>query len=53
VLLERGKNDEMAAYVSKETIMKEVAAKIKLSQRFFFYLARELSDTPRMYRRMK
>jgi hypothetical protein len=31
---------------SKETILKEMAAKIKLSQHLFFDLVRELSDTP-------
>jgi hypothetical protein len=29
VLLKHGKNNEIAAYVPKETILKEMAAKIK------------------------
>jgi hypothetical protein len=29
VLLKRGKNDEIAVYVPKETILKEIAAKIE------------------------
>jgi hypothetical protein len=29
--------------------LKEMAAKIKLSQHFFFYLVRELSDTPHIW----
>jgi acid phosphatase class B len=32
----------------KETILKEMAAKIKLNQYLFFNLVRELSDTPRI-----
>jgi hypothetical protein len=49
VLLKLGKNDGIAVYVLKETILKEMAAKIsKLSLHFFFDLVRELSDTPRM-----
>jgi hypothetical protein len=48
VLLKRGINDGIAVYVPKETILKETAAKIKLSQYFFFDLVQELSDTPRM-----
>jgi hypothetical protein len=47
VLLVRGKNDGIAVYVHKETILKEMAAKIKLSQHFFFDLVRELPDTLR------
>jgi hypothetical protein len=46
VVLKHGKNDGIAVYVLKETILKEMAAKIKLSQQFFFDLVRELSDTP-------
>jgi hypothetical protein len=42
-------NDGIAVYVPKETILMEMAAKIKLSQNFFFGLVRELSDTPRIY----
>jgi hypothetical protein len=47
VLLKRGKHDGIAVYVPKETILKEMAAKMKLSQHFFFDLVREISDTPR------
>jgi hypothetical protein len=51
VLLKRGKNDGIAVYVPKETILKEMAAKLnKLSQNFFFDLVRELSDTPCTWR---
>jgi hypothetical protein len=46
VLLKRGKNDGIAVYVPKETILKEMAAKIKLSLHFFLDLVRELSDSP-------
>jgi hypothetical protein len=46
VLLKHGKNDGIAVYVPKETILKEMAAKIKLSQHFSFDIVRELSDTP-------
>jgi hypothetical protein len=46
VLLKRGKNDGIAVYVPRGTILQEMAAKIKLSQHFFFYLVRELSNTP-------
>jgi hypothetical protein len=42
--LKREKNDGIAVYVPKETIMKEMAAKIKLSQHFLFDLVRGLSD---------
>jgi hypothetical protein len=42
VLLKHGKNDGIAVYVPKETILKEMAAKIKLSQHFFFDLVWEL-----------
>jgi hypothetical protein len=45
VLLKRGKNDEIALCVPKETILKEMAAKIKLSQLFFFDQVRELSSS--------
>jgi hypothetical protein len=47
VLLKRAKNDGIAVYVPKETIFKEMAAKIKLRQHFVFDLVRELSDIPR------
>jgi hypothetical protein len=45
VLLKLRKDDGIAVYVPKETILKEMAAKIKLSQHFFFDLVRELCDT--------
>jgi hypothetical protein len=35
VLLKHGKNDGIAVYVPKETILKEMAAKNKLNQHFF------------------
>jgi hypothetical protein len=41
VLLKRGKDDGLTVSISKETILKEMAAKIKLSQHFFFDLVRE------------
>jgi hypothetical protein len=44
VLLKRGKNDGIAIYVLKGAILKEITAKIKLSQHFFFDLIWELSD---------
>jgi hypothetical protein len=44
VFLKHEKNDGIAVYVSKETILKEMAAKIKLSQHFFFVLVWELSE---------
>jgi hypothetical protein len=37
VLLKHGKNDGIAVYIPKETLLKEMAAKIKLSQHFFFF----------------
>jgi hypothetical protein len=44
VLLKRGKNDNIAVYVPKKSILKEMAAKMEyLSQHFFFDLVRELS----------
>jgi hypothetical protein len=49
VLLNHGKNDGIAVHIPKETILKEMAADIKLSQHFFFDLVRELSNTPRIY----
>jgi hypothetical protein len=46
VLFKRGKNDEMAVYIPKETILKEMAAKLsKFSQNFFFDPVQELPDT--------
>jgi hypothetical protein len=47
VLLKRGKNDGIAVYAPKETILKEVATKIEYVKPAFFYLVRELFDTPR------
>jgi hypothetical protein len=44
VLLKRGENNGIAVYVPGETILKEITAKIKLSQNFFFDLFREVSD---------
>jgi hypothetical protein len=44
VLLKHGKIDGIAVYVPKETILKVMAAKIKLGQHFFFDLVQELSD---------
>jgi hypothetical protein len=41
VLLKRGKNDVIPVYISKETVLKEMAAKIKLSQHFLFDLVRD------------
>jgi hypothetical protein len=46
LLSKHGENDGIAVYVRKETILKDMAAKIKLSLHFFFDLVRELSDTP-------
>jgi hypothetical protein len=46
VLLKHGKNGAIAVYVPNETILKEVAAKIKWSQYLFLYLVWEFSDTP-------
>jgi hypothetical protein len=37
VLLKCGKNDRFAAYISKETILKEIAAKIDTSPGTFRY----------------
>jgi 3-methyladenine DNA glycosylase AlkD len=45
VLLKHGKNDGIAVHVPKKTILKEMAAKIKLSQHFFLDLVRELSNS--------
>jgi hypothetical protein len=46
------KNDEIAVYVPKETILKEMAT-IKLRQHFFFYIVWELSDTPHIRENIK
>jgi nitrogen fixation protein len=40
VLLTRGKNDGIAVYIPKKINLKEMAAKIKLIQHFFFNLVR-------------
>jgi hypothetical protein len=45
VLLKCGKNDGIAVYIPKATLFKEMAAKTKLSQHFFFDLFQELSDS--------
>jgi hypothetical protein len=50
VLLKRAKNYGIAVHVPKETILKEMAAKIRLNQHFFFDLVQELSDTPRTHK---
>jgi hypothetical protein len=39
----------ITVYIPKETILKEMPAKIKLSQHFFFDVVQELSDTPCMW----
>jgi hypothetical protein len=39
------KNDGITVDVPKQTILKEMAAKIKSSQHFFFDLVRELSES--------
>jgi hypothetical protein len=44
VLLKHGKNGGITVYVPKETMLKEIAAKMKLNQHFFFDLVWELSD---------
>jgi hypothetical protein len=46
-LLKHGKNDGVVVYVPKETIFKEIAAKIEqVTQAFlFFYIVQELSDS--------
>jgi hypothetical protein len=49
MLLKRGKIERIAVYVPKETILKEMAAKIKLSHHFFFDLVWEISDTLHTY----
>jgi hypothetical protein len=45
--LKHGKNN-VDVCIPKETILKEMAAKIKLSQHFFFDLVQELSNNRRM-----
>jgi hypothetical protein len=46
VLLKCGKDDGIAVYVPKETMLKKMQPKLsKLSQNFFFDLVRELSDS--------
>jgi hypothetical protein len=50
VFLKREKDDGIAVYVPKETILKEMAANLsKLSQHFVFDLVRELSDSTSYY----
>jgi hypothetical protein len=52
--LKHGKNGEITVYIPKETVLKEMAAKIfKLSQHFFFYLVQELSDMPHITHRKR
>jgi hypothetical protein len=46
VLLKCGKNDGIGVYIPKETIIKEMADKIKLSQHFFFDPVQELPIDP-------
>jgi hypothetical protein len=43
--IEVWKNNGIAVYIPKETILKEMAAKIKLSQCLFFDLVRELTNS--------
>jgi hypothetical protein len=45
VFLNHGKNDGTSVYVRKETILKEMAAIIKLSQHFIFDQVWELFDS--------
>jgi hypothetical protein len=45
LLLKHGRNYVIPIYIPKETILKEVADKIKLSQHFPFDLVQELSDS--------
>jgi hypothetical protein len=45
VPLKHGKNDGITVYDLQETILKEMAAKIKLSQHFFSDLVREITDS--------
>jgi hypothetical protein len=42
--LKHGKPNGLAVYLPKETILKEITAKIKLSQHFYFDLVQELSN---------
>jgi hypothetical protein len=44
LLLKHWKNDRIAVYVPKETILKEMTTKIKLSQHFFFDLDDHISE---------
>jgi hypothetical protein len=46
VFLKCAKNEGIAVCFPKETILKEIAAKIKLIQHFFFDLFWELSQLP-------
>jgi hypothetical protein len=46
VLLKRGKNGGIGVYIPKETILKEMAAKIEYIKRaFLFDLVQEFSDS--------
>jgi hypothetical protein len=45
VLLKGGRSKMITVYVPKVTILKEKAAKIELSQHFFFGLVWDLSHT--------
>jgi hypothetical protein len=47
------KNDGIAVYIPKRTILKEMAAKIKSSRHLFFYLFQALSNIPRMANYLK
>jgi hypothetical protein len=46
VLLKCEENDGIGVYIPKETIIKEMAAKIKLSQHLFFDPVQELPTNP-------
>jgi hypothetical protein len=45
VLAKHGKNNRITVYILKEPILKATAARIKLSQHFFFDLVQELSNS--------
>jgi hypothetical protein len=51
--MKSGKNDGITVYIPKETILKEMPAKIKLSQYFFFDLVQELSDNTSQFQVMR
>jgi hypothetical protein len=48
ILLKHGKNNGIPVCVLRETILKEMADKIKLSQHFFVDIIQELSDPHRI-----